>query len=82
MALIRDRINRELYALSTPASGATVSSRQAVRADAAPPAKPTSPPDRFAGLLDDDSFGETRPSSFDGFAATQPYIAEGAKNGK
>lgn len=81
-SVVRERINRELYALSTPASGATVSSRQAVRADAPPPIQPNGPVDKFAGLLDDDSFGETRPSSFDGFAATQPYVADVPKSSR
>jgi hypothetical protein len=80
--MVRDRINRELYALSTPASGATVSSRQAVRVDAAPSAKPERPVDKFAGLLEDDSFGETRPSTFDGFAATQPFVADVPKSAR
>ncbi len=77
--MARDRMNRELYALSTPASGAAVPGRRPVISDHAEPAGPADPSDKFAGLLDDSSFDETRPSVFNGFAATQPYIADAAK---
>jgi hypothetical protein len=81
--LVRDRINRELYALSTPASGATVNTKipttMPVSADDAERAGRSTMPVKYDALLDDD-FSETRPSSFNGFAATEPYPAEVAKS--
>lgn len=80
--MVRDRMNRELYALSTPESGAAVPGRRPITSDHAEPAghaDRSAKFDKFAGLLEDDSFDETRPSVFNGFAATEPYIAEAAK---
>jgi hypothetical protein len=80
--MVRDRMNRELYALSTPESGAAVPARRPMISDHAEPAGHADPSAKFAGLLDDTSFDETRPSVFNGFAATEPYIADAAKTSK
>ncbi len=74
-SVVRERIHREMYALSVPASGAAaagnanrpVSANEPARADSA------ATPGKHDGLLEDSAFGDTRPSSFNGFAATQPY---------
>jgi hypothetical protein len=78
---VRDRVNRELYALSTPASGAVVPGASGfivpatmpVSADQAERADRSSLPVNHDSLLEDSAFSETRPSTFNGFAATQPY---------
>jgi hypothetical protein len=70
--IVRERINRELYALSVPASGAVVPTNKDV-SGIKPVSSDTS--SKYEGLLDDTVFSETRPSAFDGFAATQPYTA-------
>jgi hypothetical protein len=75
--MVRDRINRELYATSTPASGAAVSGKQPttlpVSASEAERAGNSTQPVSQDSPLEDSAFGDTRPSSFNGFAATQPY---------
>jgi hypothetical protein len=81
-AMVRERMSRQEYALSTPASGAVVPTRRPVMADHTQPAGHADPSAKFAGLLDDTSFDETRPSVFNGFAATEPYIADAAKTSK
>ncbi len=74
-AIVRERIHRELYAMSVTASGAAVASSTHRPLSASEPARPDSAksPSQHEGLLDDSAFGDTRPSSFNGFAATQPY---------
>jgi hypothetical protein len=75
-SIVRERINRELYALSVPASGAAVPTNKAASATSAGGvAQPagTGNASKHEGLLDDSAFGDTRPSTFNGFAATQPY---------
>lgn len=76
--LVRDRVNREQYALTTPASGAVVPptalagvAMMPVSADDAERAGRSTIPVKYNGLLDDDSFSETRPSSFNGFEPTE-----------
>jgi hypothetical protein len=75
--MVRDRINRELYAISTPAAAANVPGKPPaalpLRASEAERAEASTLPANHDSLLDDSAFGETRPSSFNGFAATQPY---------
>jgi hypothetical protein len=72
--ILRERFNRELYAMSAPASMAAADmanrpedAKERARLDKA------TPPVNRDDLLDDSAFGETHPSSFNGFAATQPY---------
>jgi hypothetical protein len=77
----RDLVNRALYAATTPASGAVAPAMPAlmpVSADDAERAGRSTMPAPHDHLLDD-SFSDTRPSSFNGFAATQPYEGELAK---
>jgi hypothetical protein len=77
---VRDRINRELYALSTPASGAVVYAAVAgavpatmpVSADEAERADRSTQPEKYHSSQEDSAFSETRPSSFNGFPATHP----------
>ncbi len=77
---MRDRVNRELYALSTPASGAVVYSAAAgamlatmpVSADDAQRADRSIQPEKYNPEQEDSAFSETRPSSSSGFAATHP----------
>jgi hypothetical protein len=73
-SILRERFHRELYAMGAPASVDAVgmahrpeNAKDPARAD-----KFTTPANRD-DLLDDSAFGDTRPSSFNGFAATQPY---------
>jgi hypothetical protein len=68
--MVRERINRELYALSVPASGAAVPTSQETGAVQPASADKDS---KYEGLLKDSAFSDTRPSAFNGFAATQPY---------
>jgi hypothetical protein len=76
-ALVRERIHRELYASSTPAAGAHVSGKRPaalpLSAQEAERAEKSTLPVNRDSLLDDSAFGDTRPSGFNGFAATQPY---------
>lgn len=72
-SIVRERIHREMYALSVPASGAVIAAPRPVGAKDPVPADSAKAPGKYDGLLEDSTFGETRPSSFDGFAATQPY---------
>jgi hypothetical protein len=77
----RDLVNRALYAATTPASGAIAPILPAlmpVSADEAERAGRSTMPAPHEHLLDD-SFGDTRPSSFNGFEPTQPYTAEVVK---
>lgn len=75
--MVRDRINRELYAISTPAAGVNVSGKlptaMPLSASEAQRAESSTLPVNHDTLLEDSAFGDTRPSSFNGFAATQPY---------
>lgn len=78
---LRDRVNREMYALSTPASGevfpgagaGTVPATMPVSADEAERADRSTLPINYDSLLQESVSAETRPSTFNGFAATQPY---------
>lgn len=78
---LRERVSREMYALSTPASGevfpgaaaGTVPATMPVSADGAERADRSTLPISHDSLLQDSVFPETRPSTFNGFSATQPY---------
>jgi hypothetical protein len=74
--LVRDRINRELYAVSTPASGAKVPAMMPVSADDAERAGRSTMPVKTEHLLEDTGFGETHPARSTGFAATQPFSGD------
>jgi hypothetical protein len=84
--LVRDHINRELYALTTPASGASVGGKGpamfSLTAEDAERAERSTLPAKYESLLDEERFDETRPATFNGFAATQPYTPEIAKGSK
>ena len=77
----RDRANRELYALNTSASGVAVSgavagavpSTMPVSADDALRADRFVQPDKYDSESQDSAYSDTRPSSFNGFATTQPF---------
>jgi hypothetical protein len=76
--LVRERINRELYALSTPAAGAMVSGKPPttlpLSANEAERAESSTLPAGHEALLEDSAFSDTRPSTFNGFAATEPFM--------
>lgn len=76
----RDLANRALYAATTPASGAVAPALMPVSADDAERAGRSTLPVNHDHLLDD-NFSDTRPSSFNGFASTQPYTPEATKSG-
>jgi hypothetical protein len=74
-AMVRERMHREMYAMSVPASGAVLDAATHRPAGAKEPAQAdgVTAANKHDHLLDDSAFGDTRPSSFNGFAATQPY---------
>jgi hypothetical protein len=78
----RDMVNRVLYASTTPASGAVVPALMPVSADDADRAGRSTMPVKYDGLLSEESFSDTHPASFNGFAATQPFTHPSAKNTK
>jgi hypothetical protein len=80
--MVRDRINRDLYAVNTPASGAKVATMMPVSADDADRADRSTMPVKYESLLDDDGYNDTEPANLNGFAATQPFIHESAKKTK
>jgi hypothetical protein len=78
----RDMVNRVLYAATTPASGAVAAALMPVSADDADRAGRSTMPAKYDGLLSEEHFSDTHPASSHGFAATQPFTQEPAKNTK
>jgi type IV secretory pathway VirB3-like protein len=77
---VRDRINRELYAITTPASGALPAALMPVSADDAERAGRSTMPVKYDPLVDSEGFSDTRPTAFNGFAPTQPFDDNVLKN--
>jgi hypothetical protein len=76
---VREHINRELYAVLTPASGALHPALMPVSADDAERAGRSTMPVKYDPLADNGDFSETHPTAFNGFAATQPFTPDVVK---